>query len=627
MKTYDYERLYNGAESEQNSDESWESGGNDEDYVLELSQDLAEDMQKAAYLRALSRVIESAEKLQSLREDKKNSKVYKRHEEKEKLLEEHRRLHQILRDEHKDIAQVEDFADVNEEHLKELDELCEKKWKEEVNALDVENFAKIIRNLQGQSNRESLISFLESLTVRVDINGLRRRFHLKRGGAWRLQPVEAPASTLECCGGQYVSFNCGYGISPATMLLMSSDTELSVLLRELTDLGIDSGVFSTVFACSLVSAAEMRVRHKFKLVIFKDALFVVLLAYVGYHVRNDFLPGTLAVLLMFGLTLLDFLRALLRAIFYIWAKCNYGLKIAKASTYTFTLLIVETFSVIFILSYVGSIVHTEWTKHGDQFNSLNQFWRRRTEVWFGSDEKDGGGFFGDHPNLVALLVLCRWAMFIMNLQLIDVIGRNVVPLAHAVTRPASLVFLFFLFCSLLATFHAYFVFPLERATDLNEMLEDFIDMFRLEMLSDFDLAELQHMRENITGRVKGGHFVGGISLGGNRQYHQGIRIGFVVISLSISVVAMNTYIGLLGELYCDAVKRKNEIYNHYLATVMWPHLFTRPLLLCMCGRDYSRCEARSRKSSFDIEEAEEPEDTQLCWMFYDKGQRFDVKSD
>ena len=44
--------------------------------------------------------------------------------------------------------------------------------------------------------------------------------------------------------------------------------------------------------------------------------------------------------------------------------------------------------------------------------------------------------------------------------------------------------------SLFATFHAYFVFPLYRKTDLDSVLEGFIDMFRLEMLSDFDLAEL-----------------------------------------------------------------------------------------------------------------------------------------
>ena len=39
------------------------------------------------------------------------------------------------------------------------------------------------------------------------------------------------------------------------------------------------------------------------------------------------------------------------------------------------------------------------------------------------------------------------------------------------------------------------------------------------------------------------------------------------------VVAMNTYIGLLGELYSEAVQKKNQIYNHYLAAVMWPHLY------------------------------------------------------
>ena len=50
-------------------------------------------------------------------------------------------------------------------------------------------------------------------------------------------------------------------------------------------------------------------------------------------------------------------------------------------------------------------------------------------------------------------------------------------------------------------------------------------------------------------------------------------VGGIWRSGAWQVVAMNTYIGLLGELYSEAVKKKNQIYNHYLAAVMWPHLY------------------------------------------------------
>ena len=58
--------------------------------------------------------------------------------------------------------------------------------------------------------------------------------------------------------------------------------------------------------------------------------------------------------------------------------------------------------------------------------------------------------------------------------------------------------------SLFATFHAYFVFPLYRKTDLDSVLEGFIDMFRLEMLSDFDLAEL-HLGVGVCWGLENGH--------------------------------------------------------------------------------------------------------------------------
>eukprot|EP00913_Durusdinium_trenchii_P030848 g28892.t1 len=60
-------------------------------------------------------------------------------------------------------------------------------------------------------------------------------------------------------------------------------------------------------------------------------------------------------------------------------------------------------------------------------------------------------------------------------------------------------------------------------------------MFRLEMLSDFDLDELQNRHRNVTGNISivDHEFTGSLRHGGERRY-QGIRVGFVLISLSLS---------------------------------------------------------------------------------------------
>lgn len=556
---------------------------------------------------------------------------------------------------------------MDQHSLDEADDRCAKVWIQSLNDLTVQKFVDNLSQLQDEWSQEGLISYLKSLTVEVDSHRLQKHFHTRGSGEWPLRVLEGPSSTLvmrlpknpaerrnflsfnicfhesfkycgcidgayeclsvlwrciaQCFGMRYVTFDCGFSISPAKKLLMCPDREMAVLLRELTDLGSDSDVFTTVFACNLVLAAEMRVRPMFKFVIFKDALFIVLLAEVGYEVRNENVPGTLVVLLIFSLTLIDFLRALLRVRFYFDVWCQYKLSIAKTTFSTLALLVVETMSIIFVGCYIYGICWNEWHSHRDQFQSLQSFVERRIEMWWRPHKTHEDSYFATHPNFLALLVLCRWTMFISSLQLIDMIGRNVVPLAHSVTRPASVVFMLFLTMSLFATFHAYFVFPLYRKTDLDSVLEGFIDMFRLEMLSDFDLAELQHMHQNISGKVSGSQFEGGIEDSGNQQFHQGIRIGFVIISLSLSVVAMNTYIGLLGELYSEAVKKKNQIYNHYLAAVMWPHLYMRPLLLHLCG---GRADAESEEK-WHVDDPEDQTDSaqELCWMFYDRRYAFD----
>lgn len=40
----------------------------------------------------------------------------------------------------------------------------------------------------------------------------------------------------------------------------------------------------------------------------------------------------------------------------------------------------------------------------------------------------------------------------------------------------------------------------------------------------------------------------------------------------MTVVAMNSYIGLLGELYEEAEKRKNQLFNHLVGELRYRHL-------------------------------------------------------
>lgn len=417
-------------------------------------------------------------------------------------------------------------------------------------------------------------------------------------------------------GFHRIALSVGYSISPAKQLFMCDDHDLAVMLRELTNAGSDSKVFTTTFACCLVLAAKARVRHHFKYVIANDLLFIILLGFVAFAVRTATVPGTMTVVLMGASTACLLWKAIDRIMFYMITLENFGCLAVKTSLYTMVLLSIEVLSIGLVMAYILGIARNEFIQHSEQFQSWEKFTERRWKAFWAPWEhkvegKQEVGYFADHPNLLAVLILCRWAMFISSLQLFESVGRNVVPLAHAVTRPASLIFLLFLTCSLLATFHAYFVFPLHQETSLDTVLDRLIDMFRLEMLSDFDLDELQNRHRNVTGNISivDHEFTGSLRHGGERQY-QGIRVGFVLISLSLSVVAMNTYIGLLGELYTEAVQKKNQIYNNYLATVLWPHLSMR-------HRSHACC------SGAEATDCEDQDKAEACWMFYDRSDLFD----
>ena len=54
-----------------------------------------------------------------------------------------------------------------------------------------------------------------------------------------------------------------------------------------------------------------------------------------------------------------------------------------------------------------------------------------------------------------------------------------------------------------------------------------------------------------------------------------VRYQFLILSMVITVVVMNVYIGLLGELYGQAEKRSRQLYNHYRATCAYRHM-------CLC---------------------------------------------
>ncbi|CAK9097660.1 unnamed protein product [Durusdinium trenchii] len=114
------------------------------------------------------------------------------------------------------------------------------------------------------------------------------------------------------------------------------------------------------------------------------------------------------------------------------------------------------------------------------------------------------------------------------------------------------------------------------------MYSSFLKIFRLELLGDFELAELEGLDEQVKGKFKHGVFEGETGNFNHEKFHTWLCMEFMAMSI-VFTVAMNVYIGLLSELYDKAVERKNGLYNHWLASTAYRFL-CRSVCLCRFGR-------------------------------------------
>eukprot|EP00913_Durusdinium_trenchii_P034672 g32435.t1 len=248
---------------------------------------------------------------------------------------------------------------------------------------------------------------------------------------------------------------------------------------------------------------------------------------------------------------------------------------ALRDLYTVALSAIEVFSV-----YVGCRFIAYGTSDGFQ---TNQAWE----------------LFQKHPGFLSALVLTRWMQVLFSVCQLEGHATNTFTTvtATAVTPqiPVPLVltdspdsfhvrsdvaasrcgfqrlrvnFILVLMLGVMASFHAYFVFPIsENVGSINNVLNGFLKIFRLELLGDFDLAELEGLGERLSGNFTHGYFKGKMGEDAHTNIHRWLRFDVVV-----TVVAMNVYIGLLGELYSKAVERKNGLYNHWLASTAYRFL-------------------------------------------------------
>lgn len=203
------------------------------------------------------------------------------------------------------------------------------------------------------------------------------------------------------------------------------------------------------------------------------------------------------------------------------------------------------------------------------------------------------------------------------------------PVFHAVTHHDSTRFLAVSLVLILAFWNAYCTFQVDaneelRAESPHHMpFTELIHVFRIFFVADFDLGELEGEDPSITEAIyNGSHIRGNINNPNwNKHIHWGIQLFFVGTTI-VSLVVMNVYIGLLGNLYTDGKVHRHAIHQRFKARVTVRLLLQRYIFVqgFKCGSPAvsdTDIEAGSSVSPVSPDVPATECEYKGCWIFFD----------
>eukprot|EP00439_Symbiodinium_sp_Y106_P030674 s3029_g3.t1 len=461
----------------------------------------------------------------------------------------------------------------------------------------------------------------------------------KAAEAWLTFPPEVSSLTLMTTnffnrlfsGDGNAVYSASFCATPAVQLLSdnTSDYELTLVLKSLVDMGHFSYGFVTPVGRAVLELAFKRAEKIRWTHAIKDFLYVFVLVFMGHTLRESSLSNGVqcpvwALYLFVFLAIvvaLNFVSKLFTEMFIFVhsaagcrsCSCRGGILTGilaagskHATTWNVLTVAAELFSICVSVKFI-------WKGHWDLDHIQDSI-------------EHSFKFFKEYPATMSSLVLIRWTILSTSFLQVEQVGRNMVPVVIAVCQPASLFFLFFLGFMIFAAFHAYYVFPIEENVGNkahwldNYVFNTFLKVFRLTVLGDFDLAELEGLDDKVTAQLTklnrtSSEITGSVDVDSSDwtdQYHRAVRYQFLILSMVITVVVMNVYIGLLGELYGQAEKRSRQLYNHYRATCAYRHMCERLALYFLPNKLGICCGETGRKN-----------DSGLYWFIYNKKQLTD----
>jgi len=192
--------------------------------------------------------------------------------------------------------------------------------------------------------------------------------------------------------------------------------------------------------------------------------------------------------------------------------------------------------------------------------------------------------------LLGIILFLKWFRFLTYLRQFEVIGRHILPITSTMLQVGP--FLLVLGVYLLASTNLYWAFR----NDYN-VFECFLLIYRLAVLGDFDISELEHKNTPTTrldsnrGTISTDSTV--LSVYDDAWYS--VRLMLVVVSFMIGVLIMNLFIAVLCSSYDLAASVAQECFMQSRANIVLDQIAVRTGRSCFgnnaCQRRLKRKQA------------------------------------
>jgi len=370
-----------------------------------------------------------------------------------------------------------------------------------------------------------------------------------------------------CFRGAKTEFRFNW--STAHKLFTSVPEDQVYMIKALADTGAESGVFNTVVGHGIMDVAWKSIEPHYWFERIMGLLFLLVLHAISTEYRKGWCPGTYlsvtaAVLAIrgMGLPIIELLMA------FKMYGCQGVVKFV--TTYNVGLFLMETGTGILLLMIVY-------------------------ETWGGGPCVDDKCYLIIHPVMLAFCIAARWLEFILAMLCTKYFGENVLPAFHACTSTEAIAYIVFLLVVYTMVLQAYIALPIgENWDDLADGYIPWIaglKMYRMLFLGDFDMFELSGANATLEATLTAGGIQGSVDDAEiDARYDHGVKIGFIIGTVTITIMFMNVGIGLLSNLYDEAKARKHQLCAHYKADyavklLFWRHFFGPACHLLHCEKE------------------------------------------